>query len=357
MVKKTYKADSIEVLEGLEPVRKRPGMYIGGTDGYDGLHHLIKEILDNSVDEAMNGFASEINVTLHKDSQSVTIADNGRGVPVDKHPKFNKPALEIIFTTLHAGGKFSDTSYVSAGGLHGVGASVVNALSEEMNVTVWKDGHEWQQSFSRGKPTGSLKKIKKTNKHGTQVYFKPDNEIFRSIDFSPEKLEETLKQKAFLNKGLIFNYANEITGETQKFCFEDGLQSYLKQLLSKSKTKAVADEEFYFEKKNEGNASEIQIELSFCWTETTTTKILSYVNGIPTAEGGSHADGFRSGIAKALRNYINTHNLAPKNLKITSEDMREGLLAVLSINVPGSVTQLQFQGQTKDKLNNCIYRR
>lgn len=352
MAKKDYKASSIEVLEGLEPVRKRPGMYIGGTDGYDGLHHLIKEILDNSVDEAMNGFASVIKVTLHKDCQSVTISDDGRGVPVDKHPKLKKPALEVIFTTLHAGGKFSDNNYVSAGGLHGVGASVVNALSEEMEVQVLRDGYEWKQSFSRGKAKGKLEKGKKTKKTGTQVYFRPDPEIFRNTEFSPKKLEETLKQKAFLNKGLKFIYTNEIEGTTEDFCFEDGLQSYLKDLLSKSKAKAVADEEFYFEKKNEAGKAEIQIELAFCWTETTTTKILSYVNGIPTAEGGSHADGFRSGIVKALRNYINTHSLAPKNLKLTSDDMREGLIAILSVNVPGSVAELQFQGQTKDKLNN-----
>ena len=341
-----YNAADIEVLEGLEPVRKRPGMYIGGTEGYGGLHHLVKEILDNSVDEAMNGFADQITVTLHADKKSITVEDNGRGMPVDKHPKFKKSAVEIIFTTLHAGGKFSDHSYVSAGGLHGVGASVVNALSEELVATVWRDGYEWTQRFSRGLALGALKRGEKSSRSGTRVFFRPDPEIFKTIKFAPELLEESIQEKAFLNKGLKLTFINEVDGGTKIFQFQHGVQSYLKLLLEKYGVQAIA-ESFALERENG-----MRVECAFCWTESTKEKVFSYVNGIPTREGGSHEDGFRSGLSKALRNYMNVHDLVPKGTKIGGEDIREGLLAVLSVNVPGSVAQLQFQGQTKDRLNN-----
>jgi DNA gyrase/topoisomerase IV subunit B len=343
----SYKAADIEVLEGLDPVRKRPGMYIGGTEGPAGLHHLLKEILDNSIDEVMNGYADEIEVTLHSDHESITVTDNGRGIPVDTHPKFKKSALEIILTTLHAGGKFSDHNYVSAGGLHGVGASVVNALSETLIATVFRDGHEWQQEFCRGKPKGKLTKGKKTKDTGTTIYFKPDNEIFRTIKFSLERIEQILLEKAFLNKGLKIKFFDENDKAKKEYCFEDGLKSYLSMLLEKQKLTSITGDIFYFDR-----ADGIKVELAFCWTESTKEKILSYVNGINTAEGGSHEDGFKNGLSKAIRNYIQTHELAAKGVKITGEDIREGILTVLSVNVPGSVTQLQFQGQTKDKLNN-----
>jgi DNA gyrase/topoisomerase IV subunit B len=344
---KSYEAEDIEVLEGLEPVRKRPGMYIGGTEGYAGLHHLVKEIVDNSVDEAMNGHASTITLTLHKDGHSVTIEDDGRGIPVGMHPKFKKSALELIFTTLHAGGKFSENNYASAGGLHGVGSSVVNALSEEMLVTVWREGFEWQQSFSRGKPTSKLEKGKKAKGTGTCVFFRPDGEIFRSTEFKSDRLEQTMQEKAFLNKGLTFNYIDEAAGSSKSFCYEDGLQSYLTALLERQGQKPIGDETFYLER-----ANGIKVEVAFCWTESTKHKVHSYVNGIPTAEGGSHEDGFKSGLVKAIRNYIGIHNAAPKNIKLSADDIREGMVAVLSVNVPGAVAQLQFQGQTKEKLNN-----
>ena len=342
-----YNAANIEVLEGLEPVRKRPGMYIGGTEGYGGLHHLVKEILDNSVDEAMNGHADHIKVTLHEDKKSVTVEDNGRGVPVDKHPKFKKSALEIIFTTLHAGGKFSDQSYLSAGGLHGVGASVVNALSEHLTATVWRDGYEWSQSFCRGVAESPLKRGEKSSRHGTSVFFRTDPEIFKTIKFSSELLEESIQEKAFLNKGLKLTYINEAEHSTKVFQFQHGLQSYLKLLLEKYAVEAVASETFVLERENG-----IRVEAAFCWTESTKEKVFSYANGIPTKSGGSHEDGFRAGLTKALRNYMNVHDLVPKGVKIGGDDMREGLLAVLSVNVPGAVSQLQFQGQTKDRLNN-----
>ena len=346
MAKSNYKASDIEVLEGLEPVRRRPGMYIGGTE-LSGLHHLVAEILDNSIDEAMNGHATEITLTLHTDGESVTVEDNGRGIPVGKHPKFKKPALEIILTTLHAGGKFSDNNYTSAGGLHGVGASVVNALSEELTATVWREGFEWSQSFSRGKPQKALKKGKKSKKHGTQIFFRPDSEIFRTTTFSEKRLEKTLQEKAFLNKGLKIHFYNEKSDKKQTFCFKDGLVSYLDMLVKDLKVGVIGSETFSFER-----ANGIKIEAALCWTDATSERILSYVNGIPTKEGGSHDDGFRSGLSKGIRNYISVHSLLPRGVKLNADDIREGLVAVLSINIPGSVSQLQFQGQTKDKLNN-----
>lgn len=346
MAKKKYTAQDIEVLEGLEPVRRRPGMYIGGTEK-SGLHHLVREILDNSVDEAMNGHADEITVTLHKDSESATVTDNGRGIPVDKHPKFKKPAIEIILTTLHAGGKFSEQNYTSAGGLHGVGASVVNALCESFVATVWRDGYVWTQKFSRGKSIAKLKKGKKIRKHGTSIFFQPDPEIFRSTTLEPKLLAEMIKEKAFLNRGLTLHFHDEVNKSKQTFCYKDGVASYLKTVLREQKVKPLADETFYLER-DEG----IKVEVAFCWTEATTEKVLSYVNGIHTGDGGTHVDGFRGGIVKGLRNYINVHNLTPRGVKVTADDMREGLVAVLSVNIPGAVSQLQFQGQTKDKLNN-----
>lgn len=343
----SYSAADIEVLEGLEPVRKRPGMYIGGTEGPAGLHHLVKEIVDNSIDEAMNGHADRIVVTLHADGESVSVEDNGRGIPVDVHPKFKKSALELIMTTLHAGGKFSDRNYASAGGLHGVGASVVNALSEELRVDVSRDGHEWSQTFCRGKPKSKLEKGKKTKAHGTKMFFRPDTEIFKSIKFSSEILRKNIEEKAFLNKGLNLEFVDEKAGQSYKYCYPEGLLAFLKSLLAKEELKPVGDEIFQLE-----STKGIKVDVALCWTENTNEKVLSYVNGINTAEGGSHDDGFRSGLSKAIRNYLSVHDLVPKGVKIVGEDMREGMVAVLSVNVPGSVSQLQFQGQTKDKLNN-----
>ena len=345
-----YTAAAIEVLEGLEPVRKRPGMYIGGTEGPEGLHHLVKEIVDNSVDEAMNGHADKITVTLSADRQEVSVEDNGRGIPVDHHPRYKRSALELILTTLHAGGKFSDNSYKSAGGLHGVGSSVVNALSESLTARVARDGFEWLQSYSRGKPTSQLKKGGKTKATGTMITFRPDPEIFRVTTFQPELLLTMAQEKAFLNKGITVEFIDRSTGDEEQrhtFFYENGLRSYLESLLERNKLSPVAGEIFYLER-----SEEIKVEVAFCYTEATQERLLSYVNGIPTLGGGSHADGFRQGLQKALRNYIAVHDLGQKGVKLTGEDLREGLVALLSVNVPGSFAQLQFQGQTKDKLNN-----
>jgi len=342
-----YRATDIEVLEGLEPVRRRPGMYIGGTEGPAGLHQLVRELIDNSVDEAMNGYADTIRVTLHGDGESITVEDNGRGIPVDVHPKYKKPALELVLTTLHSGGKFSDHNYMTAGGLHGVGASVVNALAEHLEVWVFRDGHEWHQEFSRGKAKSSLKKGKRVDTHGTRIFFRPDGEIFRSRRFSAERLERIVQEKAFLNKGLILIFRDETSSVEKRYCYPDGLRAFLASLLERQKLQPVSGETFYLER-----ANGLKIETAFCWTESTNEKIYSYVNGVGTAQGGSHEEGFKVGLSKAVRNYMAVHELTPRNMKISGEDIREGLIAVLAVNVPGAVSQLQFQGQTKDRLNN-----
>lgn len=331
-----YQAKDIEVLEGLEAVRRRPGMYIGSTDSPN---HLVKEILDNSIDEAMNGYASKIEVTL--EDSIITISDNGRGIPVDLHPKLKKPALEVIFTTLHAGGKFNDSVYSSAGGLHGVGASVVNALSSRLDVRVWRDGFEYFQRFEKGLPVSKLKKLERSKKTGTSVTFSADPEIFDSIKFKDSIIRELLRQKAFLNPGLLIVFKNE--GKEESFKFDDGLTAYVKELI----TEPISDEIFFLEKKDG-----LKVSVAFAWTENTEEKILSFANGIPTTDGGTHVDGFKGGLLKAVRNYLATHDVLPKGLKLSADDIREGLVVVLSIMIPGNVAQLQFQGQTKDRLNN-----
>jgi DNA gyrase subunit B/topoisomerase-4 subunit B len=348
MAKKKYSASDIEVLEGLEPVRKRPGMYIAGTDTPAGLHQLVFEILDNSVDEAMNGHASEITVTLHADKTSVSVEDNGRGIPVDLHPKHKKPALELILTTLHAGGKFSDKNYKTAGGLHGVGSSVVNALSEEMVATVTRDGKQFEQRFSRGHPKSKLKVLKKSARgSGTKMFFRPDSEIFPSIEFSPKTIRETIQIKAYLNPGLRLTFVNEVDSTSEEFFYDDGLRSYLMQFLSEKKSKLVGDEPFFIHK-----SGDIEVSAALAWTESPKEEFHSYVNGIYTADGGSHENGARSGIVKALRNYFGVHDIQQKGVKVSSEDIREGLICLVSVRLPGETYQPQFQGQTKSKLNN-----
>lgn len=344
----SYSAQDIEVLEGLEPVRKRPGMYIAGTDTPAGLHQLVFEILDNSVDEAMNGHATAIVVTLHEDGESVTISDNGRGIPVDLHPRYKKPALELILTTLHAGGKFSDKNYKTAGGLHGVGSSVVNALSEEMIATVRRDGAEYEQHFSRGVPQGKLKTVKKSaSGTGTTIFFRADAEIFKHKHFDPATIRTTIKTKAYLNPGLKLTFIDE-TGskEAELYCYEEGLNAYLKEYIAEKKLIPLT-EQFTLEKKGD-----VEVNLAFLWTESTSEHFLTYANGIYTPDGGSHELGAKSGIVRAVRNYFNVHDVQTKGLKIVAEDIREGLVCLVSVKLPGGEMQPQFQGQTKSKLNN-----
>ena len=337
-----YTAKDITVLEGLEPVRKRPGMYIGGV-GTAGLHHLVWEVLDNAVDEAMNGFASNIVVTLHKDGNSITVADDGRGIPVDRHPTTKKSALEVIFTVLHAGGKFEKGNYKTAGGLHGVGASVVNALSSELVATVKRDGSQWEMTFKRGKPTGPIKKVGAARGSGTIVYFHPDSTIFPKIEFEAPLIKERLEIVSYIHKGVRVTFENEAEGTKDVFQHQEGLSDFLKSIVAARSSKPVHDAPFLLERE-----SGPRLDLVLQWTESTEEHVRSYVNGIPTGSGGTHDNGLRAGIGKAVRNYIETHNLSPKGVTLTAEDIREGLTGVLSL----FIEEPQFQGQTKDRLNN-----
>ncbi len=340
---KSYSAKDITALEGLDPVRKRPGMYIGGV-GMAGLHHLIWEIVDNSVDEAMNGHATEITVTLHKDGSTVTVSDNGRGIPVDKHPKTKKPALEMVLTILHAGGKFDGGNYKTAGGLHGVGASVVNALSKELTAVVRRDGAQFRMIFERGIPKTSLQKLKGAIRGtGTTITFTPDPTIFPKIDFDSETIRTRLETVSFLHRGVKVTYIDEAANTKVTYLHEQGIVDYLGKVLKDRSARPIHDVPFVLRKDDD-----FRIELTLQWTESTDEHVRSYVNGIPTGSGGTHENGFRSGLTKAVRNYIDTHNLTPRGVKITHEDIREGIIAILSI----FIAEPQFQGQTKDKLNN-----
>ncbi len=338
----SYTAKDITVLEGLEPVRKRPGMYIGGV-GAAGLHHLAWEILDNAIDEAMNGYASTIQVTLHKEGSSLTITDDGRGIPVDKHPQTKKSALEVIFTVLHAGGKFDQGSYKTAGGLHGVGASVVNALSKELVATVRRDGSQWEQRFKQGKPVGALRKLGAARGTGTTVYFHPDPTIFPKIEFEPSVIRERLETASYLHKGLKVVFDDESNGKKEVFEHQEGLLEFLKKTIAARDLKPVHEAPFSLARENG-----LRLEVVLQWTEATDEQLKSYVNGIPTGSGGTHEYGLRAGLGKAVRNYIDTHNLSPKGVSLTAEDIREGLVGVLSV----FMAEPQFQGQTKDRLNN-----
>ncbi len=342
---RSYTAKDITVLEGLEPVRKRPGMYIGGV-GSPGLHHLVWEIIDNAVDEAMNGHASSIGLTLHADGASITVVDDGRGVPVDRHAKTKKSAMEVIFTTLHAGGKFEQETYKTAGGLHGVGASVVNALSKELVATSKRDGQQWQQEFKRGKPAGPVKKLGAARGTGTTIFFRPDPTIFPKIQFHSDLLAERLEIISYLHRGLKVTFEDKSQKTKVVHQHKDGLSDYLGFLISERSAKVIHETPFTMLK--EGNGNGIRLELVLQWTEATEEHLRSYVNGIPTGSGGTHENGFRAGLGKALRNFIDTHNLSPKGVTITAEDLREGLVGILSIFIGNP----QFQGQTKDRLNN-----
>jgi DNA gyrase subunit B len=345
----SYTAKDITVLEGLEPVRRRPGMYIGGV-GSAGLHHLVWEVVDNAVDEAMNGHASNIAVTLHKDGASITVEDDGRGIPVDKHPQTKTSALEVIFTTLHAGGKFGEGNYKTAGGLHGVGASVVNALSRELVATVRRDGVTWEQKYKQGEPVGGVKKLGPARGTGTTVFFRPDSTIFPKTTFDASIIRERLEVASYLHKGVKVIFENEAAeaGQPKREVFEhtEGLGDYLKKILKDLNAKPVHEAPFAVAR--EHDESGLRLDLVLQWTETPEEHLRSYVNGIPTASGGTHENGARAGLGKAIRNFIDTHNLTPKGVTLTTDDIREGLVGVLSV----FMKEPQFQGQTKDRLNN-----
>lgn len=340
--KKRYTAKDISVLKGLEPVRRRPAMYIGGVD-HRGLHHLVWEVLDNSIDEAINGYANTVEVVLDKDGGGIRITDNGRGIPVDKHPESKRSALETILTTLHAGGKFDSENYIHSGGLHGVGSSVVNALSSTMVVTVKRDGAAYEQKYKRGKPTTPVKKIGKARGSGTSVYFKPDSNIFSKCTFDAGRIREVLEARAYLHGGLKIVFQERPTAKRETFQFQEGIKAYLEKLVKERGKRPSQDFIFTLSKEREP-----RLELALQWTDETGEYIRSYVNGVNTPSGGTHEQGLKAGVVRAVKNFIDSHDLQPRGVTLTGDDIREGLSVVLSVYL----LEPQFQGQTKDRLNN-----
>ena len=338
-----YSAKDIEVLEGLEPVRKRPAMYIGDTD-VRGYHHLLWEIVDNSVDEAINGHANLIEVALDADHKGATITDNGRGIPVDIHPKYKRSALELVLCTLHAGGKFEGKNYQVSGGLHGVGSSVVNALSDTLTATIRREGEEYVQTFERGVPSSKLKTVGPTRKRGTTIHFRPDAKIFtKNCLFDVDKIRDRLEAKSYLHKGLRVVLVDGKDGEKTEFFHPGGIVDYLQKLIALRGKAPVHAQLFSMERENG-----TRLELALQWTEDTDETIKSYANGIPTTSGGTHESGLRQAIVKAVRGFMEQKNITPKGVTITAEDIREGVVAMLSVYL----AEPQFQGQTKDRLNN-----
>ncbi len=337
----SYTVEKIQVLKGLRAVRKRPGMYIGGT-GAEGLHQLVWEIFDNSMDEALNGFCDCIEVRLLEDG-GISVEDQGRGIPVEVHPSTGKNSVETIFCNLHAGGKFDDDAYKVAGGLHGVGAAVVNALSERMVVEVKRNGFCHVQEFRRGKASTQLVKTSPTDGTGTKVTFWPDNQIFGERSLSKELIRDRLETKAFLMAGLTIRLVDESERSTEEFHYPGGITDFL-QRLAEGRT-LIDAQPFHFT-----CANGLRMEVALAWTCETAFRILSFVNSIPTTAGGTHEIAFRNGITRALRTYIEKRNGLPKGIKgVSAEDVREGLLAVVSVYLQGN---LEFQGQTKERLNS-----
>ncbi len=339
-----YDASSIQVLEGIEHVRKRPAMYIGGTDAA-GLHHLLWEIVDNATDEALNGHANKVTVTLHKDGETVTVDDNGRGIPVDIHPKKGVSALEVILTTLGAGGKFDAKNYDTSGGLHGVGSSAVNALAQHFEARVRRNGKEYAQEYRKGKPKAPVAEVGPARGTGTRITFTPDRTIFEETQFDPERIGRQLEEKAFLHSGLKVVFRDQVNKETHEFQHDGGLVDYLAALLKRHERRKVVDAVFTVDKTDEDGLS---LELAVAWTDSSREKNLSYVNAIPTADGGTHEQGWRDALLKGLRAFIETHSLSPRGVTLTADDLREGVLSILSARVRDP----QFQGQTKGRLNN-----
>jgi DNA gyrase subunit B len=335
-----YGADKIKVLEGLEAVRKRPAMYIGST-GAAGLHHLVYEVVDNSIDEALAGFCDEVNVTLHVD-QSVTVIDNGRGIPVDAHAS-GKSAAEVVMTMLHAGGKFDNQTYKVSGGLHGVGVSVVNALSETLDLEIWRNGQVYRQAYERGHPVSPLENTGTTRRRGTKVTFRPDASVFETVSFSFDTLAQRLRELAFLNAGVLITLDDERDGKSHKFRYEGGIVSFVEHL---NKNKALVNDKPIFMR---GDRDGIDVEVALQWNDGYSETLYSFANNINTHEGGTHLSGFRSALTRTINNYATKNNLA-KDLSesIAGDDIREGLTAVISVKIPTP----QFEGQTKTKLGN-----
>ena len=337
-----YGAENIRVLKGLEAVRKRPGMYIGDTS-IKGLHHLIYEVVDNSIDEAMAGYANEIKIKINKDG-SATISDNGRGIPVDIHPQEKIPAATVVLTVLHAGGKFDNKTYKVSGGLHGVGVSVVNALSKKLIMIIKRDGKIYRQEFERGKPITDLEIIDNTNRTGTTIQFWPDSEIFETTEFQSDILLKRLKELAYLNPNITIYFENENDGVKEVFHFEGGIKDFVKTL---TKKECLTDVIYYDEHYSDKEKS-LDVEVALCYDSGYDEKVLSFVNNIKTPDGGTHESGFKAGLSKAIINYINKNIKLKENIKVTGEDVKEGLNAIVSVKM----SEPQFEGQTKGKLGS-----
>ena len=340
-----YDSSSITILEGRDAVRKRPAMYIGSTSEI-GLHHIVYEVVDNSIDEALAGYCDTIDVTIHLDN-SITVIDNGRGIPVDEIKKEKRSAAEVVMTKLHAGGKFDSNAYKVSGGLHGVGVSVVNFLSERLHLEIWRDGKTYEQEYARGIPVAPLKQTGKTRKRGTKVTFKPDAQIFTETSFSFDKLSERLREKAFLNKGIRITIKDEREEpeRSHEFYYKGGIAEFVKHLNKNKST--LHDKPIYFEKEGDALSIEVAIQYNDAYDE----KVYSFANNINTVDGGTHLSGFRSAFTRTINAYAQSSGLA-KNFKgsLTGDDVREGLVAVISVKLP----QPQFEGQTKGKLNSDV---
>jgi DNA gyrase, B subunit len=339
--KQVYDASHIQVLEGLEAVRKRPSMYIGSTDSR-GLHHLVYEVVDNSIDEALAGFCTRVNVTINPDG-SVTVLDNGRGIPIDPHPIHKKSALEVVMTILHAGGKFDKNTYKVSGGLHGVGVSVVNALSEWLEVEVSRDGKKYFQRYNRGKPEADVQEIGTSDVTGTKTTFKPDAKIFETLDFDYEILSNRLRELAFLNKGLTINLRDLRTpdGQAETFTYQGGIVEFVKYLNNK---KQSLHDPIYFERQRD----DMVVEIAMQYTNSYTENVYSFANNINTHEGGTHIIGFKTALTRVANDYIKANKLSKEDAKLTGDDVREGLTAIISVKL----MEPQFEGQTKTRLGN-----
>ena len=333
-----YDSSNIQVLKGLEAVKKRPGMYIGDTDDGSGLHHMVFEVLDNCIDEAMAGYCSDINVIINKNG-SVTIEDNGRGIPVDVHKKEGVSAAQLIMTTLHSGGKFDDNSYKVSGGLHGVGVSVVNALSKKLTLEVHRDGGEYFQEYSDGKPKAKLKKVKTSKKTGTKITFFPSEKIFTSVDFEVERIYKRIQELSFLNAGVAINVEDKKTGKSKKFKNTGGLSSYVTHLKGR---KQIVSEIF----ECSATENDVGVEIAMQWTDSYSENVLCYTNNIPQKDGGTHLAGFRGSLTRVLKSFIKKENAKKTPTDLLGEDVREGLIAIISVKVPDP----KFSSQTKEKL-------